>query len=201
MGQRWGFGSIGGCLVAAGCLLASAAPALGAGASAGATRVGAVAPGQRIQLVLPLKADEAGLERLATAVNTVGSPQYGQFEPLATLAARFGAASAVRSRVIGYLRRAGATSVKVDATGLFADAIMRASVARRLFGTSLARYHSARAGRYIAPTGSARIPAALSGAVSGVVGLDTRPLFGRPQTVISHGHFQHSPARVSSHNV
>jgi kumamolisin len=163
--------------------------------------VGSVAPGQRIQLVLPLQADEAGLERLATAVNTVGSPQYGQFESLSTLAKRFGASPSARRRVVRYLRGAGATGVKVDATGLFADATMSASAATRLFGTSLARYHSAREGRYIAPTGSARMPAALRGAVSGVVGLDTRPLFTTPQIAASHGQFQRHAAKASPNNV
>ncbi|HEY3727230.1 MAG TPA: S53 family peptidase [Solirubrobacteraceae bacterium] len=198
-----GITSIGGtCLATALCLLGATAPAaLAAGPNAAATKLGSVAPGRQMQLVLPLTADEAGLERLASAVNTVGSPQYGQFESLSTLAQRFGASPSVRARVVSYLRRAGATGVKVDATGLFADATMSASAARRLFGTSLARYHSAREGRYIAPTGSARIPAGLRGAVSGVVGLDTRPLFAAPQTVVSHGHFQPSPATVSHNNV
>ena len=154
-----------------------AAPALAAGPTAGATRMGSAPTGQPIQLVLPLAANVAGLERLATAVTTVGSPQYGQFEPPATLERRFGAPAADRTRVLSYLHHAGATGAKIDATGLFADATMKVSLAQRLFGTSLARYESARAGRFLAPTGPSRVPRALAGAVTGVVGLDTRPVF------------------------
>ena len=101
----------------------------------------------------------------------------GQFEPTTTLARRFGAPVAARTRVLSYLRRAGATGARIDATGLFADATMKVSLAQHLFGTSLARYQSVRAGRYIAPTGATRIPPALAGAVTGVVGLNTRPVF------------------------
>ena len=67
----------------------------------------------------------------------MGSPQYGQYEPIATLSRRFGASAADRSRVLHYLHGAGATHVKIDVTGLFADATMTVSQAQRLFGTSL----------------------------------------------------------------
>jgi subtilase family serine protease len=186
--RRWAAGSIIG--VGLSVVLGLLAPAALAAAPRGAvTRVGSAPAAQHLQLVLPLKADEAGLERLATAVSTVGSPQYGQYESLATLAHRFGASTAVRGRVLAYLRHEGATGVKVDATGLFADASISVSSAQRLFGTSLAQFHSARAGRYVAPTGASRVPAQLQGAVTGVVGLDTRPLFGARQTMVAHGSF------------
>jgi subtilase family serine protease len=58
------------------------------------------------------------------------------------------------------------------------------TVAQRLFGTSLGRFAGARATRYVAPTTTARVPAALSGAVTGVVGLNTRPVFAAPQSMI-----------------
>jgi subtilase family serine protease len=149
---------------------------------AGATRVGAAPASQRIRLVLPLKVSDAGLQRLATAVSTPGSSQYGQYESIANLAKRFGASPASRARVVHYLRSAGATGVKIDATGLFADATMPVSVAQKLFGTGLANFRIGRATSFIAPTGAARVPAALVGAVTGVVGLDTRPLFDQAQT-------------------
>ena len=119
--------------------------------------------GAELPLVLPLKADLAGLERFATAVTTIGSPRYGDYLPIAALARRFGASASERSRVLRYLRHEGASEVKIDATGLFADATMKVSLAQRLFGTSLARYQDARAARFVAPATAARIPAALSG--------------------------------------
>jgi hypothetical protein len=59
--------------------------ALASGPRAHLTQLGAAPAGQRIQLVLPLLADEAGLERLARAITTKGSPQYGQYESVAAL--------------------------------------------------------------------------------------------------------------------
>ena len=55
---------------------------------------------------------------------------------------------------------------------------MSVGLAQRLFGGDLANFRTANASaeRFVAPTTSARIPAGLAGAVTGVVGLDTRPL-------------------------
>ena len=79
--RTWGASGI----VAA--VLAFCAPAaLAAGPVAQATRVGPVPRQQQLQLVLPLNADLAGLESFAQSVNTPGSPQYGQYESIATLA-------------------------------------------------------------------------------------------------------------------
>ncbi|HEX4008379.1 MAG TPA: S53 family peptidase [Solirubrobacteraceae bacterium] len=147
----------------------------------GVSWVGAAPSGRAVSLVLPLNANVAGLQKLATAVATPGSPRYGQYESIATLAQRFGASSAERSRVTGYLHRAGATGVKIDVTGLFADATMKVSVAHRLFGAALGDFHSARAGLYMAPSSAVSIPAALRSSVTGVVGLDTQPVFGGSQ--------------------
>lgn len=191
-GRRW---------VAFTCALATLGPmasaALGAGVQARAARIGSAPAAQRLQVVLPLNADLAGLEGFATDVTTVGSPQYGAFEPIATLARRFGASPMERNRVVSYLTRAGASKVRIDATGLFAAATMTVSMAQRLFGTSLARYEGARATRFVAPTSPARIPAALRGAVTGVVGLDTRPLFDSSPVSVA-GRFQRS-ARSGVH--
>ena len=164
------------CAGAATAVSAVAAPSRG-----GVTWMGAAPGNGTIDLALPLRADDAGLERFAAAVSTPGSPQYGHYEPVAALARRFGASIATRTRVLHYLRGAGATSVKIDVTGLFADATMRIGRAQRLFGTSLSRYRTARATRFVAPSAPTRVPAALRTAVTGVVGLDTQPLFGTPQ--------------------
>jgi subtilase family serine protease len=169
------------------CACAVPAPALAAGSRGGVTWMGAAPGNGTIALALPLKADDAGLERFAAAVSTPGSPRYGQYASVAALARRFGASPATRARVISYLGKAGATSVRIDVTGLFADATMRISQAQRLFGTSLSRYRTARATRFVAPSAPTRIPAALQPAVTGVVGLDTQPLFGTPQAMLPSG--------------
>jgi kumamolisin len=125
--------------------------------------------------VLPLKADDAGLEAFAHAVSTPGSPLYGQYESVSTLAKRFGASPATRARVLGFLRAHHATDVTIDPTGLLAEASMNAVDAERLFQTHLARFR-ARGARFVAPVANVSIPPALSGLVNGVVGLNTRPV-------------------------
>ncbi len=175
--MNWG----GGRLAALGAMIAAMGamtPGATAATTAQVTRLGATPARQTLSLVLPLKTDKAGLARFATAVSTPGSPEYGQFESVPALARRFGAPAGVRAKVLRYLRATGATQVKIDGTGLYADATMTVGLAQRLFGADLADFRSntASAARFVAPTSSVHIPAALSGAVTGVVGLDTQPL-------------------------
>jgi len=67
-----------GALVAAALALAGVLPA-GATASvrAHAARIGPAPGAQRLQLALPLRADDAGLQAFASAVSTPGSALYG----------------------------------------------------------------------------------------------------------------------------
>jgi subtilase family serine protease len=181
---NWGMGRLAalGVLTAALGVLTPVAAAAATG-TAHATRVGSPSAATPLSLVLPLKTDKAGLERFATAVSTPGSPDYGQFESVPALVHRFGAPAGERAQVLHYLRDTGATGVKIDGTGLYADATMSVGLAQRLFGADLANFRTANAAaaRFVAPTASVRIPAGLAGAVTGVVGLDTRPL-SSPQT-------------------
>ena len=165
-------------------LLAGAPPAaLAAGPQAHVTRVGPAPAAQPLQLVLPLKSDLGGLRRFALAVSTPGSPAYGAYESVSQLARRFGASRSTRARVVSYLRRAGARAVSIDVTGLFADATMTAGLAERVFATPLAQFQTAGGVKFLAPAraiaaagGAVRVPPALRGLVTGVVGLDTRPV-------------------------
>ena len=139
-----------------------------------AARAGAAPAGQPLQLVLPLRVDAAGLGRFATAVSTPGSPSYGRYLSVAALARRFGASPRTRARVLGVLRASGATDVKVDATGLLAEATMSARLAERLFAAPLAEFRSEHT-RFVAPLAPVSVPARLRGLVEGVIGLDTEP--------------------------
>jgi kumamolisin len=151
------------------------------GASARMTAVGPAPATQSLSLVLPLKTDSAGLAKFAAAVSTPGSPLYGQYESVPDLVKRFGAPATERERVLAYLRAHGATGVRIDGSGLFADATMTAGLAHRLFSAKLTEFRTAAASRFTAPTSTIRIPGGLTGAVTGVVGLDTRPLdLGHP---------------------
>lgn len=160
--------------VLSGCVAGGALAAPGPKASI--TRVGPAPAGQRVQLVLPLRADLGGLERFATAVTMPGSPEFGRYESVGILAGRFGAGAQTRARVVRYLRSVGASAVKIDATGLFADATMSVRLATRVFGTPIAVFRTARGARFVAPAARVRLPPALQGAVTTVIGLDTRTL-------------------------
>jgi subtilase family serine protease len=185
------------CVLSAAAL--SASPAAAATSNARWTWLGSAPATGRVSLALPLKANLAGLERFAAAVSNPKSPQYGQYDSIANLAKRFGAPAAERARVLGYLRRAGAGGVKIDVTGLFADATMTVAQAGRLFGTTLGDFRAAGRGatgaRFMAPESSVRIPAALRDDVTGVVGLNTQPLFGSSTPVAtSDAAFPHRAA-------
>jgi subtilase family serine protease len=177
--RMWASGAV------AAAALVSASSALAAGPSAQITRVGPAPSSQPLELMFPLKADLAGLRRKALAVSTPGSPDFGAFQPIDQLARRYGATADARARVLSYLRRVGARRARIDATGLFAEASMSAGQASRLFNTSLAQFRTVRGARFVAPAAAAsvsapRIPAGLRGLVTGVVGLDTRPIVSAP---------------------
>jgi subtilase family serine protease len=138
-----------------------------------AKRVGAAPVGRSLPLIFPLKINGAGLERFATAVAEPGSPQYGQYLSIAELARRFGASASTRAQVTRYLRAHGATHVRVDDTGVLAEATMSVGLAERLFDAPLARFEGANRTRFYAPVTNATVPAGLRSAITGVVGLDT----------------------------
>jgi kumamolisin len=144
------------------------------------SEVGSAPASRPLQLVLALRTDAAGLRQLASAVATPGAPQYGEYESIGELAQRFGASASARRQVVQYLRRVGATAIRVDATGLFVDATLSAGRAQGLFDTRLAEFATASATRFIAPTQRVRVPAPLRGVVDGVIGLDTEPVFSAP---------------------
>ncbi len=160
-------------------------PAASASPAATAARVRAAPAAAPLTLVFPLRADLSGLRARALAVSTPGDPQYGAYQSLAALARRYGASPATRRGVRAYLLRAGGRAVRIDATGLFAQATFTAAGAARLFSTSLTQFRAADGTRFIAPASSVaaaaaapRLPAGLARYATGVVGLDTRPLAG-----------------------
>jgi kumamolisin len=174
------------CWAAALTLICAAVPAAAAADPvAHAAAVGTPPGSTQLQLVFPLAADTRGLERFALSVSTPGSPDYRQYQPLSRLSRWFGASTATRKRVVRYLRAVGARHVRIDGTGLFAAATMSVALSQRVFDTELARFRARDGTRFIAPIAasaagaSERVPAALRGAVRGVVGLDTRPLASR----------------------
>lgn len=119
------------------------------------------------QFAFVLKTDDAGLERLASAVSDPSSAQYGQYQPIASLARRFGARGA-GARALAYLRSDGVSDAALDQTGLFVSATLSERQVKRLLGGAQQRFSADAAGaQRPAPVA---LPRALSGLVSGVVG-------------------------------
>ncbi len=131
---------------------------------------------QRLQLVLPLKANDAGLAKLTQAISSPSSSQYRHYRSIGWLSNHYGASAAQRAKVVGYLRRQGATHVRVDVTGMFVDADLSAAKAAQLFSTNIVSHGAPAAEPFTTAAKTPTIPAALQGAVTGVVGLSTKPL-------------------------
>ena len=167
---------------------------------AGATRLGGAPSAKPLMLDLPLRTDAAALARFAESVSDPSSSQYGAYRPVSMLARRFGAPAGERARVLHYLRSVGARGVSIDSTGQFARATMPVATAERVFATALSTFGAATTSgieRYVAPTAPARIPPALAGAVTGVVGLDTAP-FAEPQPTLAANASGSGSARLGS---
>lgn len=161
--------------VALGLLLVTPATA-----SALVTPASTAPPAERLALVLPLRADSAGLADFAEQVSTPGSALYGHYRSIAWSSRRFGASARERALALGYLRRHGATDVRIDATGLFADASVSVAQAQQMFGTSLSARRADRAD-YTAPATPVMIPRPLRGIITGVIGLATQAAFAAPE--------------------
>jgi subtilase family serine protease len=140
--------------------------------TARAHRVGAV-PGstqQQITAVLNLR-DEAGAERLAAAVSTPASAQYGHYLTAAQWRARFAPTQADVDKVVVWLRSSGFTVTDVPANHRFVQFTGSAATTEKALTTSLSRFD--KDGRTVsAPTSEVTMPDSLASIVAGIQGLD-----------------------------
>jgi kumamolisin len=157
--------------------LCLAAPAT---ATALVTPASTAPPGERLALVLPLRVRAAHLASFAEHVSTPGSALYGHYRSIAWISRRFGASARERALALRYLRRHGATHVRIDATGLFADASVSVDQAQAMFETSLSTPRVDRA-HYTVPATPVMIPRPLRVIITGVIGLDTQAAFTAPE--------------------
>ena len=144
--------------------------------SAGATSLGTLAATTPLAMTVVLAPrDPAGLEALATAVSTPGSPQYHDYLSVTEFASRFGAADAQIAAVRAALRSDGLTPGTVAPDGLSIAVSGSAARASRAFDVSLRRYRAGGGRQVYANTAAPRVPAALGGVVQSVLGLDNLP--------------------------
>jgi subtilase family serine protease len=138
---------------------------------------GTVAASQKLSVQVWLRPQVTAARSFAAAVSTPGSASFHQYLSPAAYAARFGAPAAEAATVESWLRSAGFTGVKASPLRSYVRATGAAAVIDTAFRTTLRRYHATaavNAGRYQlrANATPVSVPAALSGKVLGVTGLD-----------------------------
>ncbi|MGZ4782230.1 MAG: S53 family peptidase [Oryzihumus sp.] len=125
---------------------------------------------QTFTAVLGLR-DEAGAEALAGAVSDPSSAQYGQYLSAAEWRSRFAPTQASVDTVTGWLRSNGFAVTDVPANHRFVSFTGTTAQAEQAFATDLKEYDK-QGSTVSANATSASVPAALSGLVVGIGGLD-----------------------------
>lgn len=139
----------------------------------------AAAPAAPISITIALSlTDAAGAESLLQSIYAPGNAQYHQFLTADQFAVRFAPPDADVARIVSTLATYGLTAEKATATTLHVTGLP--ADFDRAFNVSLHDYEvpaqgSAPGYHFHAPLTAATIPQQLSGFVSGVVGLDSRP--------------------------
>jgi kumamolisin len=144
--------------------------------------------------------DPAGLEALAEAQATPGSPLYHHFLTPGEFADRFAATEADAERVLTSLQRAGFAAATLSGNRTLIEATGSAAVVSAYFHTDLHLVAQRGHGRRYANTTAASVPADIAGQVSAVVGLDNLVKFRVQNRRIdtSNPNFQHSDARTAA---
>jgi len=151
------------------------------GLVADSKELGALQPAQKLAVTLPLVLPrQAALNRYLNNEYDPRSVDYRRFLTPAQFAARFGAPIAQVSKVESVLRGLGLDVVAPAANHLYLSATGSTALLERIFDTRLARFHVDLTGTarrfaspdYFANVTNIRLPAALNGLASGVVGLD-----------------------------
>jgi len=142
-------------------------------ATAHAASFGLVPPSSRLTLTVVLEPrDPAALAAAAAAVTTPGSPSYHHFLTPSQFAARFGARPAGVAAVRASLRSDGLAVGALAPNALSIHVSGTAAAVSHAFDVTLDRYRE-RSGRELyANVAAPRVPAALSGVIADVLGLN-----------------------------
>jgi subtilase family serine protease len=135
--------------------------------------LGAVPNSQAVdfQVVLNLR-NAAAAEREVEAVSTPGSAAYGHYLTDAQFNAAFAPTAATEASVATWLKSTGLSIVGVASSRMYIEARGTAAQAGALLGVSLHNYRS-KGQTLQSPNGNFLVPAALNGAIAGIVGLDS----------------------------
>ncbi len=152
-------------------------------ATSGAAQ-GAVPAGrsQDVRVYLAPRGGEARLRAAVAAVSTPGSPSYRHFLTTAQYQAQYGPTAAEVARVRSWLTGAGLHVTGVGSGNRYVRATGTATAAEHAFSVKLGLFrHQSKTVQ--APTANAKVPAAVSGSVIGVTGLDTASHAVKPNNV------------------
>ena len=143
----------------------------------GAVARGALPQSSVIEATVALQPrDPAALAAFAKAVSTPGSPSYRRYLSVAQFARRFAPTTAQVVNVRTALQVQGLHLGPLAVNGLSFDIKASAATMSRAFGTSFERYRVPGGRIAFANTVAPALSASVSGAVQGVVGLDTLQL-------------------------
>jgi len=144
-------------------------------------KLGALKPDEKLAVTLPLVLPrQSALNAYLKAEYDPRSLDYRRFLKPAQFAARFGAPVAEVSKVESVLRGLGLNLVSPAANHLYVTATGSVALLERTFDTALERFHVDLKGTlklsaspdYFANVTNIRLPAALNGLATGVLGLD-----------------------------
>jgi subtilase family serine protease len=143
-----------------------------------AVRLGPADPAQTLALAFPLARRGSGdLAALLAAISDPHSPLYHHYLTPAQYAAAYEPGAAQRSSAIATLTALGFSVAPAGASDDMLQATGAVASAEAAFGVQLSAYRAADGTLYTAPDAAPRLPVALAATVSGVIGLDTRPVF------------------------
>jgi len=141
----------------------------------GAPDLGAVPAAMPMRIVVGLTANKAAAETELRHIYTPGDAQYHQFLTPAQYTAAFGPSAAAVNAVTSYLTSLGFSNVQSTPNHLLVRADGNAALVSSAFNTSIHGFNQNGSAFYmnIAP---AMVPQSLSGAVTGVLGLQNVPM-------------------------
>ena len=139
-----------------------------------ARNLGALVPSSRISFALPLELPRArALDAYLAGEYTPGSPHYRAFLTPAQFGQRFGAPAAEVSQATRALHGLGLSAAAPTVNHLYVSGSGTVAAVERAFGTLIARFQLPDGKTFYSNSAEIRLPAALGGLVSGVVGLNS----------------------------
>jgi subtilase family serine protease len=150
-------------------------------AAASADR-GAVASATTVDTTVYLAGkDPAGLNAFAAEVSDPSSANYQKYLTPAQFTARYGATPAQVASVEAWLRSSGLTVTSVSQHSITARGT--AAATEKAYGTKLDEF-AVKGQNFRAPTGDARVPSSVGGAVLAVTGLSNMPERVKPASLV-----------------